>query len=288
MLASGRELLEHAQRSGGAVGAFNTYNLETTRAIVAAAESQGQPIILALGQGALDHGGLATLSAVALAAAREAAVPVAVHLDHGADLAIIRRCIDAGFTSLMIDGSALAFAENVRLTRQAVAAAADLPVEGELGGVAGDEDHSGCPDAAGAAEAPAAAPIPMTDPEQATEFVARTGVTSLAVAIGNAHGYYKGEPVLDFERLAALQRSVPVPLVLHGASGLSDADLRRAIGLGVHKINVNTELRHALFDSLSATLAEPSSGYDVTQLFGAARLAMQGVVEQKIALFAGG
>lgn len=277
MLVSGRTLLDEAVRGGYAIGSFNTYNLEITRAILAAAEARHAAVFLAVGSGALDYGGFAPLTQLVLAAAREARVPVAVHLDHSPTVAACERCLDEGFTSLMIDGSNLPFDENVALTRQAVECAGEIPVEGELGGVGGEEDSSGEQETA----------IPMTDPAQARAFVEQTGVASLAIAIGNAHGVYKGEPKLDFERLAALRDAVPAPLVLHGASGLSDGDLRRAISLGVRKINVNTEIRQTLFASLERSLKQGVKGYDVTRLFGAAMAAMQRTVEEKIDVFSG-
>lgn len=275
MLVSGQTLLNDAVRGGYAVGSFNTYNLEITKAILAAAEARKAAIFLSVGGGALDYGGFAPLSQLVLAAAREASVPVAVHLDHSPDVATCERCLQAGFTSLMIDGSHLPLEENIALTRRAVEMAGDIPVEGELGGVGGAEDASGEQETA----------IPMTDPTQARTFVEQSGVASLAVAIGNAHGVYKGEPKLDFARLEALRDAVSVPLVLHGASGLSDGDLRRAISLGVRKINVNTETRQALFHSLTQSLQTPSKSFDVTKLFGAAMKEMQQAVEDKLAVF---
>lgn len=275
MLVSGQTLLNDAVRGGYAVGSFNTYNLEITKAILAAAEARKKAIFLSIGGGALDYGGFAPLSQLVLAAAREATVPVAVHLDHSPDVATCERCLQAGFTSLMIDGSHLPLEENIALTRRAVEMAGDIPVEGELGGIGGAEDASGEQETA----------IPMTDPAQARTFVEQSGVASLAVAIGNAHGVYKGEPKLDFARLEALRDAVSVPLVLHGASGLSDDDLRRAISLGVRKINVNTETRQALFHSLTQSLQTPSKSFDVTKLFGAAMKEMQQAVQDKLAVF---
>jgi ketose-bisphosphate aldolase len=278
MLVPGKQLLAHAVATGRALGSFNTYNLEITSAILRAAESQGQPVFLAVGRGALDYAGFEPLSHAVLAAAESASVAVAVHLDHSPDIETIARCVSAGYTSVMVDGSGLPFAENVALTRSAVEAARPVTVEAELGAIAGAEDRSG-----GAPEAA----IPMTDPGQAAEFVAATGVNSLAVAIGNAHGFYSGEPRLDFDRLSELARRVDVPLVLHGASGIPDADIERCIRLGVRKINVNTEIRATLFESLEGSLQRGVAGYDVTRLFGAAIAAMQATVEEKIASFAG-
>lgn len=276
MLVSGRELLAQAV-PGRAIGSFNTYNLEITRAILRAAEAKQAPIFLAVGRAALESAGFTPLSQAMLAAAREAAVPVAVHLDHSPDVETALRCVQAGFTSVMVDGSSLPFDGNLKLTRDAIAACPGAVIEAELGGIPGEEDRSTA----------ATAAIPMTDPDQATRFVAETGIASLAVAIGNAHGLYSGEPRLDFDRLAELSARVPVPLVLHGASGISDADIRRCIDLGVRKINVNTEIRVALFQSLESSLQTGVKGYDVTQLMAAAVSAMQATVEDKLALFAG-
>ena len=278
MLVSGRELLRQAVAERHAVGSFNTYNLEITRAILQAAEAQKTPVFLAVGTGALDYAGFAPLTAVMLAAADEASVEVAVHLDHSPDAPTIERCVDAGFTSIMVDGSRLPFDDNVSLTKQAIAAGRGMTIEAELGGIAGREDSSG----------EHVSEIPMTDPLQAAAFVRETGIESLAIAIGNAHGFYSGEPRLDFERLKTLENAVPVPLVLHGASGISDGDIRRCIKLGVRKINVNTEVRFALFESLQQSLRDGVKGYDVPRLYEASIARMQEVVEEKIVLFRDG
>lgn len=275
MLVSGRELLEEAGRRRCAVGCFNTYGLEITRAITAGAQACNAPVMLAVGGRVLEQAGGELLAGLVLAAAAESRCPVAVHLDHGESPEQLRRCREDGFTSLMIDGSRLPFRENVALTRLALREAGELAVEAELGGVAGDEDASGEQRTA----------IPMTDPDEAARFAAETRVASLAVAIGNAHGVYRGAPRLDFERLARISAAAPVPLVLHGASGLSDADLRRCIALGVRKINVNTELRQALFGSLRASLARDAQAYDLPRLQAAAVAAVQEVVERKLSLF---
>jgi len=277
MLVPGRELLQYAVERRCAVGSFNTYNLEITRAILRAAEAKGEPVFLAVGRGPLMSAGFSPLASAMLAAARDASVPVAVHLDHSPDVATVQRCIEAGFTSVMIDGSQRPFADNVALVREAVQSAGGVTVEAELGFVPGDEDRSGAHDTG----------IPMTDPDQAGRFGPETGVDSLAIAIGNAHGFYNGEPHLDFDRLALLAGRSTVPLVLHGASGISDDDLRRCIELGVRKINVNTEIRYALFGALQESLAQGIAGYDVTKLFDAAIEAMQRTVEEKIEVFAG-
>jgi fructose-bisphosphate aldolase class II len=277
MLVSGRELLAWAVERRCAAGSFNTYNIEITRAIIGAAEAKGLPVFLAIGAGALDYAGFGVLTEASLQAAREAAVPVAVHLDHAPDVATLARCAGAGFTSLMIDGHRLPFVSNVSLCQAAVEASGGVAVEAELGGVPGTEDASGAH----------VHDIPMTDPGEAARFVAETGVESLAIAIGNAHGVYAGEPHLDFERLAALRDAVSVPLVLHGASGIADGDIRRCIDMGIRKINVNTEIRQAMFESLGASLGSVG-GYDVTKLLGGAVQAMQAVVAEKLEVFSGG
>ena len=278
MLVPGSDLLRYAVDRRCAVGSFNTYNIEITRAILKAAEARGEPVFLAAGRGPLVSAGFSPLVQAMLTAAHDAAVPVAVHLDHSPDVATVQRCVQAGFTSVMIDGSQLAFADNVALVREAVQAAGGTATEAELGYVQGAEDRSGAHETG----------IPMTDPEQAERFVGETGVGSLAIAIGNAHGFYNGEPRLDFERLAQLADRVTVPLVLHGASGIEDKDIERCIELGVRKINVNTEIRYALFESLRDSLNKGVPGYDVTKLFDAAVDAMQRTVEEKIAVFAAG
>ncbi len=275
MLVPGLQLLEEAGRRGRAVGAFNTYNLEITRAIISAAEQERAPIMLAAGQGALEFAGFDALSQLMLGEAERASVPVAVHLDHGPDLAYVGRALEAGYTSVMIDGSGLPLQENIALTRQAADMAQGVAVEGELGGVAGSEDRGASHETA----------IPMTDPAQARRFMDESGAGALAVAIGNAHGLYKGTPRLDLERLAAIREAVDSPLVLHGASGLGDADLAACIDLGVRKINVNTEIRVALFRALPSASEAAAGGYDVTRAFGGAISAMRDVVASKIRLF---
>jgi ketose-bisphosphate aldolase len=269
MLATGTGVLVR----GRAVAAITTYTLESTAAIVRAAERLGQPVLLSAGVSSYGAVGREPLAAAALAAARAAAVPVGVHLDHCRDEAEIDACLALGYSSVMIDGSQLEFEENVALTRRVVerAHAAGAWVEGELGALSGDEDASG--------EAEAGA---MTDPAQAAEFAGRTGVDALAVAVGNVHGYTP-EPVrLDLARLREIAAVCPAPLVLHGASGLPDEDLRGAVAAGVVKVNVNAELRRAHLAAVAAGLEE--SGDDLRALQERAIEAMIRVAAEKIAL----
>jgi ketose-bisphosphate aldolase len=276
MLATGTGILQR----GRAVAAITTYTLESTAAIVAAAERLRLPVLLSAGVSSYGAVGRSLLAAAALAAARDASVPVGVHLDHCREPSIIDACLALGYSSVMIDGSHLPFEDNVAVTQQVVARArvAGAWVEAELGALAGDEDASGGSASGGGGGA-------MTDPAQAAEFAARTGVDALAVAVGNVHGF-TAEPVrLDLERLRAIAAVCPAPLVLHGASGLPEEDLRGAIDAGVVKVNLNAELRRAHLAALAAGVAEV--GDDVRALQRRAIDAMTAVAESKIAFLAG-
>jgi ketose-bisphosphate aldolase len=275
-LAAGTQMLAEARAQGRAVPGFTAYTLEGIRAIREAAERLGLPVIVQAGSSSFRGVGRESLAAAALAAARQAAVPVGVHLDHSTDREEISACIALGYTSVMIDGSHLPFEENVALTRAVVdeAHAAGVWVEAELGGLAGDEDAS--------SDAVAAA---LTDPEEAAAFAQRTGVDALAVAIGTVHGFSATPVVVDLDRLRAIAGRVTVPLVLHGASGLPDDVLTAAVAAGVAKVNVNAELRRAYVDALAAGLAEGGDGVPALQERAVAGMAA--VAADKLALLAG-
>jgi tagatose 1,6-diphosphate aldolase GatY/KbaY len=275
MLTSTTELLQAAAAGQYAIGAFNVYNLEGVRAVVSAAEAYRSPVILQLHPGALQHGGPA-LVALCLAAAQGASVPVTVHLDHSTSSEAIQEALEAGITSVMADGSHLPYQENVAFTRTMVLMAhrRQAAVEAELGRLTGTEDGLTVPEYAAL----------FTDPAQAADFIGQTGVDALAVCIGNVHGRYRQAPRLDFDRLAALQHLVPVPLVLHGASGLPVAMVRHAIALGVRKFNVNTEMREAYVEALRGCLQAAGSP-DLLDLMRRAEAAMQAVVAAKLQLF---
>src|SRR5579859_642015 len=243
MLANTLELVSEARRRGVAVGAFNTYSIELTQAILQAAEQLRQPVILQLGVASVKTGREPFVKAT-LVAAQGAGVPAAVHLDHCADLNMFEQCLSWGCSSALADGSHFSFAENISLTRRAVALASshNATIEAELGYLAGTEDGV-------TVEAVRAS---LTDPEQARVFVTATGASMLAVAIGNVHGYTPNQPPLDLVRLSQIASQVDVPLVLHGASGLSKENIQRAIALGVAKINVNTEVRTAFLAAIAA------------------------------------
>jgi ketose-bisphosphate aldolase len=280
MLATGTTLLTDARAAGRAIAAITTYTLESTRAICLAAERIGQPVMLQAGSGSFGAVGRAPLAAAALASAHEASVPIGVHLDHCKDPAEVDACLELGYSSVMIDGSHLDFEENIALTRAVVERAhlAGAWVEAELGALAGDEDSSADADADVEAGA-------MTDPDQAAEFAARTGVDALAVAVGNVHGFTPVPVRLDLVRLREIAAATPVPLVLHGASGLPEEDLLGAVAGGVVKVNINAELRRAHLSALATGMA--AAGDDVRALQHRAIEAMAKIAAEKIALLAG-
>jgi fructose-bisphosphate aldolase, class II len=300
-LVPGKDLLAAAGAQGRAVGAFNFSNLEFLQAIVAAADARQTPVFLATSEGAISYAGIEYIVAMAQAAAETTKVPLCLHLDHGRGLTLIERCIKSGYTSVMIDASDLPFDENVRQTRAVVemAHSSGVSVEAELGRLVGRED------AVFVAERDAL----LIDPAEATRFVAETGVDSLAPAIGTAHGAFKfkGEPKLDFERLANVKRLTGgLPLVLHGASsvpaeliekchrygmdvkgarGVPERDLVQAIKLGVNKINVDTDLRLGFAAELRRVFSEQPKEFDPRQYLGCGRDAVKKLVEQKIEIF---
>jgi len=271
------ELVKDAQLRGYAVGAFNLNNLEILQAIIQAAEEEKAPVILQASQGGLKYAGLEYIVAMAETAARQVSVPVALNLDHGTSFEQAVKCIRAGFSAVMIDGSHLSFEENIALTKKVVEVAhpSGVSVEGELGRIGGTEDDISVSEK----------DVAYTDPDQAAEFVEKTGVDALAVAIGTAHGVYKGEPKLDFERLAEIRARVDVPLVLHGASGVSDESIQRAVQSGITKINIDTELRQAFSHTLKEFLRDNPDEIDPRKLLGPSRDSMREVVRAKMRLF---
>ncbi|MGQ9557648.1 MAG: class II fructose-1,6-bisphosphate aldolase [Desulfurispora sp.] len=270
-------LLKRAEEGQYAVGAFNCNNMEIVQAIVAAAEAERAPVILQASQGAIKYAGLDFIVAMARQAAEKASVPVALHLDHGTSFAQVMQCIRAGFSSVMIDGSKLPLEENIALTRQvlAVARAVGVSVEAELGKIGGTEDDISVADWEAM----------LTDPEEARYFVEQTGVDSLAIAIGTAHGRYKGEPRLDFDRLARVRSLVQVPIVLHGSSGVPDEAIRRAIALGVRKVNIDTNIREAFVAAARRVVDAHPEEIDPRKILGPAREAATEIIREKIRLF---
>lgn len=232
-----KELLLQAKEENRALGAFSVGNLEMVKGAVKAAEDLNTPVILQIAEVRLPHSPLALMGPMMVEAAKKSSVPIAVHLDHGKSLEVLSQALAYGFTSIMMDGSTLPFEENIEMTLQAVDLAKKYgaTVEAELGLVGGSED--GKTDEG----------IRCTNPQDAKVFLERTGVDALAVAIGNAHGNYPVAPRLAFDVLEAIDNITSVPLVLHGGTGITPEDFRKAISLGIRKINIAT----ASFDSLT-------------------------------------
>lgn len=258
-LVTSKEMLINAQKGRYAVGAFNVENMEMVKAVIQAAQELRAPVIVQTTPSTVSYGGLKTYFANVKAAAEEASIPVALHLDHGSSFDLAVKAIREGYTSIMIDGSQYSFEENINLTKKVVevAKANDIPVEAELGKVGGKED-----------DLEVKADF-NTNPEEAKEFVKRTGISSIAVAIGTAHGFYSGTPVLDKDRLFAIRDRVDIPIVLHGGSGLSDEDIRDCIERGICKVNFATELRVAYTDGIKEVLHDKPKTID-PKLLGSA------------------
>lgn len=246
------KMLLDAQKGGYAVGAFNVENMEMVMAVIAAAEELRAPLMMQTTPSTIKYAGLDMYLANVKAAAEKASVPVCLHLDHGDSFELAMRALRTGYTSIMIDGSHNVFEENIAVTKAVADACrpSGIPVEAELGKVGGKEDDLDGGNGG------------YTDPMEAKEFVERTGVSSLAVAIGTAHGVYKGEPKLDLDRLAEIRKVVSIPLVLHGASGLSEEAVVESIKRGICKVNFATELRIAYTDGVKEFLAAHPDAFD--------------------------
>lgn len=271
-LVTTREMLADARKGGYAVGAFNVENLEMIKAVLMAAKEMEAEVILQTTPSTIRYGELSSFTAMADAEAKRLGVRAALHLDHGDSFSLAARALRQGYTSLMIDGSGLGFEENVELTRRVVEMASpnQIPVEAELGTVGGKEDDR-------VSEGDG-----LTDPEEAREFAAWTGVGSLAVAIGTAHGFYRSAPKLDLERLEAIRKVTEIPLVLHGASGLSDQEVQACIRRGICKVNFATELRAAYTDGVKEILRDKPSVYDPKKYGEAGIRRVQELVKHKI------
>lgn len=272
-----KSILKPAEEGGYAVGAFNANNMEIVQAIVEAAVEEKSPVILQASQGAIRYAGLDYIVAMVKTGARGANVPVVLHLDHGTDFLQVMRCIRAGFSSVMFDGSSLPLQENIEITRRVVeiGRAVGVSVEGELGKIGGTEDDISV------SEQDAL----FTDPLDAQKFVSESGVDALAIAFGTAHGPYKGNPELDFPRLEKIRELTGAPIVMHGASGVPDEDVRRGIDLGVRKINIDTELRQSFSGALKTYISENPDNIDPRKILTPAKEAMKSIVKKKMRLF---
>ena len=291
-----KEMFDRAYKEGYAIGAFNVNNMEIIQGIMEAGAEERSPLILQVSAGARKYAGQVYIMKLVEAALAEADIPVCVHLDHGPDFELCKACIDGGFTSVMIDGSHLPFEENIAITKKVVEYAHDrgVWVEAELGRLAGVEEHVVSESSI------------YTDPDQAVEFVERSGCDSLAIAIGTSHGAYKfkGEAKLDFERLDKISNMMPgYPLVLHGASsvpqefvqmanaygaklgdakGVTEDLLRQAAKSGVCKINIDSDIRLAMTANIRKYMAENPEAFDPRSYLKPARQAVKDMVQRKI------
>ncbi|AEF18211.1 MULTISPECIES: class II fructose-1,6-bisphosphate aldolase [Thermoanaerobacterium] len=277
MLVTGIELLKKANEEGYAVGAFNTSNLEITQAIVEAAEEMKSPAIIQVSEGGLKYAGIETISAIVRTLAAKASVPIALHLDHGTDFNNVMKCLRNGWTSVMMDASKLPLEKNIEVTKNVVTIAHGMgvSVEAEIGKIGGTEDNVTVDEREAS----------MTDPDEAYRFAKETGVDYLAISIGTAHGPYKGEPKLDFDRLVKIKEMLKMPIVLHGASGVPEADIRKAVSLGVNKINIDTDIRQAFAARLRELLKNDEEVYDPRKILGPCKEAMKEVVKNKMRMF---
>ena len=264
-LVTSKKMLLDAQIGGYAVGAFNVENMEMVKAVIAAAEELNAPVMLQTTPSTVKYGSLETYAAIVAAEAKKATVPVCLHLDHGNSYELAMAAIEAGYSSVMIDGSHESLENNIAITKKVVedAEKKEIPVEAELGKVGGKED-----DLEEEADM-------NTDPIEAKQFVDRTRVSSLAIAIGTAHGFYAGTPVLDKERVSEIKALVSVPLVLHGASGLSNEEIKECVNRGMCKVNFATELRVAYTDAVKRLLEEKPETFDPKKIGEVGMLAVK-------------
>lgn len=275
-IISTKQMLLNAQKGRYAVPAFNIHNLETFQVVVEAAAELKSPVIIAATPSTIRYSGADYLVAIAKTAAGKFVIPMAVHLDHFEDIEEIKRCIDLGFKSVMIDASKHPFEENIQIVKAVVEYAheRDVTVEAELGCLGGQEDDITVSEKEAL----------FTDPDAAIEFVERTGIDSLAVAIGTAHGIYKQEPILDFKRLEIISGKVSIPLVLHGASGVPDDSVKRAVTLGICKVNIATELKIPFAGAIKQYFIDHPEANDPRYYMTPGKLAMKKVVMDKIRL----
>lgn len=274
MILSTKQMLLDAQAGHYAVPAFNIHNLETLQVVADTAAQMHSPLIIAVTPSTIDYAREDYVVAMAEIAAKHTTTPIAIHLDHFEDVSRIKQAINAGFKSAMIDASKLPFEENISKTREVVAYAHhyDATVEAELGKLVGIEDDLIIDEKDSA----------YTNPNDATKFVEATGIDSLAIAIGTAHGLYKGTPHLDFDRLIQIKEKVSIPLVLHGASDVPDELVQKAISLGICKVNVATDLKIPFSDAVKKYFKENPSANDPRKYMTPGKKAMAEVVKHKI------
>ncbi|MCL5985719.1 MAG: class II fructose-1,6-bisphosphate aldolase [Actinobacteria bacterium] len=276
-LVTSKEILRAAYENHYGIGAFNANNMEIVQAIVNAAMEERAPVILQISQGAIKYAGLYFATGMVKIAAEEANIPVVLHLDHGTDFEQNIVCLRAGFTSLMFDGSKRPYEENVEITRKVVeiAHACGIPVEGELGRIVQITDGY----------TPEQVEAFMANPDQAADFVERTGIDSLAPAIGSVHAMRTQSATLDIERLKKIKKNTAIPLVLHGSSGVTDESIVKSLDYGISKINVDTHLRLAFVKTMRKSLADMPDEADPRKILAPSRDAVKEAVREKIKLF---
>lgn len=272
-----KDMLTSARRCRYAVGAFNIVDAVTSEAVVLAAEQTRSPVIIQTSAKTVKLYGAVPLATTVKYYANRVKVPVALHLDHCKDIALINECIEAGWSSVMIDASSLPFEENVKLTKQVVELAhpRNITVEGELGAIVGVEDDIFVSDNESH----------LANPEQSIEFVKATGVDVFAPAIGTAHGVYKGEPKIAFDLLGKIASSVPAVIAIHGGTGLSNEVFARCISLGGAKVNISTQIKHVFRDTLAKVFAEKPDEYEPVRIMTAVRDEAQKTVANFIQIF---
>ena len=271
--------IRKAQEHGVAIASFNVHNLETIQAVAEGAALENCPVIIQTTPGTLKHAGVEYVSAIVKEAALHYSIPMALHVDHCTSFETIVRCIQSGYTSVMIDTAHLPYEENIAMVCKVVemAHAAGVAVEGELGRIGGTEDDLTVDERQAT----------FTVPAQAKAFVEATGIDMLAIAIGTAHGEYKGKPELDFERLSEIRKLVDIPLILHGASGVPEEQIRESLRRGISKINIATELKIPMAAAIQQTFAEKPTENDPRKYMGNAKKAVTEVVRQKIRMCGG-
>jgi tagatose bisphosphate family class II aldolase len=275
-LVNPMNFIKKAQQKKVAIAAFNVHNMETIQAVIEGAAEERSPVIIQTTPGTLKHAGIPDVAAMVKAEAELYNIPIALHVDHCTSFETIIRCIRYGYTSVMIDGAHLPYEENVALVRKIVEIAhfADIAVEAELGKIGGTEDDLTLDEREAT----------FTVPKEAETFVKATGIDTLAIAIGTAHGMYKGEPKLDFERLSSIRELLDLPLVLHGASGVPNDSIKEAVRRGICKINIATELKLPMALAIQECFRKNPGESDPRKYMGAAKQAVKRVVKDKIRL----
>ena len=277
MLVTNAYLLKKAYDEKYAIGAFNANNLEHVQGIIEVAEEEKSPVILQASQGAIKYAGLENITAIVITSANKTKIPVSLHLDHGTDFTQNVKCLRAGFSSLMFDGSLLPFEENVAITKKVVEIAhpVGVSVEGELGKVGGTEE----------ALTKEEVEAYMTQPDQAAEFVKLTEIDALAIAVGSVHRMKEQTATLDINRIGEIKKITEIPLVLHGSSGVTNESIKRAINEGICKINVATALNIAFVKGIKEALREDPNEIDPRKILAKGKKELKEIVREKIRLF---